>query len=214
MNNNIPKSITFMLVFFILFSMLVVVFNQNDKKKNTKENAINSLFSVILYDEKGSFIFTPEDMVVYMTRSIVPYEFISEMADESAKIEYYKALAVVCRTNLVNEWNDKGCPDKLDYMKTNLAQIILTDNIYDLKKIKEASKATAGVVITDSVSDDKDGEVIVAPFFTSAKGDLLAKQAGKGVGLSLNFAFVKAKEGLDYVDILQFFYGKVGFRVF
>lgn len=217
MNNCLFKNFILLLIMFIGIPVAATMFIKPDKTKWQKQeevqSTLNSLFSVVVYDEKGSFEYAPEDLTVFMTESIMPYDFISVTKDETAKSEYYKALTVVCRTNIVKAWKDEGCPDKLDYKKTDLAQIILTENTYDLNKIREAAKATAGVVITYNISNDKNGEVVAAPFFTSEKGELIAKNAGNGIGLSLNFAFVKAQEGLDFVDILQFFYDGMGISV-
>ena len=183
------------------------------------QSDINSWFTVVVCDEKGSFEYEPESLVICMTEAVVPYDFISDETDEAVINEYYKALVVMCRTNLIKVWNDEGCPDRLAYEKTPLSQITFLENVCDIdkitiNKIKEASKATAGVVITDSISNDKDNGVIAAPFFTSEKGDILTKQSGDGIGLSLNFAFVKAQEGLDFAEILQYFYGDVRLSVF
>ncbi len=214
---NLFKIIIYMTVITACLPIVATLFIKPDRTKWQKhekvENSINSAFLVIIYDEKGTFEYLPEDIVPFMAASIVPYNLISEADDESAVNEYYKALTVVCRTNLVKVWKDEGCPQMLDYAKTSLSEIVLTENTSELSKLVEASNATSGVVITDNISNDKDGEVIAAPFFTSTEGDILANEAGNGVGLSLNFALVKAQEGLDFVAILQSFYEGMGLSV-
>ena len=53
------------------------------------------------------------------------------------------------------------------------------------------------------ITDKESGKVIIAPFFTSKEGDLLARDMGNGIGFSLNYSIQLVNEGMDFVEILK-----------
>lgn len=72
-----------------------------------------------------------------------------------------------------------------------------------LNEIRQAVEATKGAVIT------RDGDVIAAPFFTTAPSGMLVGEAGEGLGFSLNFAYDMAVSGMGFYEILKYFYGDI-----
>lgn len=170
-------------------------------------------FTVIVHESRGDFRYSPEEAVELMAAAQLPEEidFIGggALAEASSGLahdfrqEYLRALAIVLRTNLVYVWESEGCPESLDFDDTGLQVRYLTDAEEDSAKkseIEEAVKYTYGAVITN------EKKVIAAPFFTSSQSSMFVGEAGEGVGFSLNFAYLLAKDGMDFYEILKYFY--------
>lgn len=185
-------------------------------------SAINTKFRVTVHEKRGDFCYTPEEIVELMTAAQIPEEIVFresedyvEMSSQSAydsEQEYLKALAVMLRTNLIHVWEREGCPQTLDFERTGLCIKYLRSDAKDVyikrNEIKRAVNATYGVVIT------KENKVIAAPFFTSSESSMLTKQAGDGVGFSLNYAYYQAKKGMDFYKILQSFYDGISVVIY
>ncbi len=142
--------------------------------------------------------------------------------------EYLKALAIVCRSCIAAAWEAQQRPEMLDYSAMQLGvddlyRIVRTDAAADrvlseadtvsndivlsfdgrrvrLDEIEQAVDATKGAVLT------RDGRVITAPFFTTSPSDMLVSEAGNGVGFSLNYAYELAVQGMNFYEILKFFF--------
>ena len=74
-------------------------------------------------------------------------------------------------------------------------------------EIVEAVRDTTGAVITDKNSERR--TVIAAPFYTTSDWDISIGMAGRGDGLSVNYAAELAKEGKDFNEILNYFYDDI-----
>lgn len=219
---KILKVIILVLIIPVIGSMLI---KPEKIQRITVEKQVSTLdtyFRVTVQEDKGSFHYSPEEIVEYMTAAQLP-ESISfhegeayvETSPQSAydmEQEYLKALAIVMRTNLVNIWKNAGCPDELDFKSSGLCLKRLRADIYEEKIIKnEISKAvefTGGAVIT------KENKVIPAPFFTSSESSMLIEEAGDGIGFSLNYAYFLAKEGFDFYEILKYFYDGISVYIY
>lgn len=185
-------------------------------------SVINSKFRVAVHEKRGDFCYTPEEIVEFMTAAQIPEDIVFresedyvEMSSQSAydsEQEYLKALAVMLRTNLIHVWEREGRPETLDFERTGLCIKYLRSDTKDAyikrNEIKRAVNATYGVVIT------KEDQVIAAPFFTSSESSMLTKQAGDGVGFSLNYAYYQAKKGMDFYKILQSFYDGISVVIY
>ena len=172
-----------------------------DEYKEIWEN-VEVKYKITVREELFTRYYTQEELVPYMVMALVSEEIFNKISDASMRKEYYKALCIICRTNLVYSWREKGEPDILALKDTKLSirRIGFEENeIQLLKEIREASRETLGVVITDKES----GKVIIAPFFTSKEGDLLARDKGNGIGFSLNYSIQLVNEGMDFVEILK-----------
>ena len=65
-----------------------------------------------------------------------------------------------------------------------------------------------GAVIT------KEEKVIAAPFFTTSSADMLVGEPGDGVGFSLNYAYELAAQGMDFYEILKYFFGDIRVNIY
>lgn len=191
---------------------------QNDAAKNDT-SVINSAFQVTVRDHNGAFHYAPEKIVELMVAAQIPEEITFSQGEEyvetasqsayDAEQEYLKALAIVLRTNLVYAWERERCPKNLDFDSTGLCiRKLRTEDAVKKNEIERAVAFTYGAVIT------KDKCVIAAPFFTSSQGSMLVGEPGEGDGFSLNYAYILAKEGMDFYKILQRFYDGISVAIY
>lgn len=191
---------------------------QNDAAKNDT-SVINSAFQVTVRDHNGAFHYAPEKIVELMVAAQIPEEITFSQGEEyvetasqsayDAEQEYLKALAIVLRTNLVYVWESERCPKNLDFDSTGLCiRKLRTEDAVKKNEIERAVAFTYGAVIT------KDKSVIAAPFFTSSQGSMLVGEPGEGDGFSLNYAYILAKEGMDFYKILQCFYDGISVAIY
>lgn len=185
-------------------------------------SVINSKFRVTVHEKRGDFCYTPEKIVELMTAAQIPKKITFRAGEDYVETasqfaydleqEYLKALAIMLRTNLIYVWEHEGCPETLDFDCTGLCIKQLRPDTKDAyikrNEIRSAVSATYGVVIT------KENQVIAAPFFTSSESSMLTKQAGDGIGFSLNYAYDLAKEGKDFYKILQSFYDGISVTIY
>ena len=83
-----------------------------------------------------------------------------------------------------------------------------SEALVKINEIERAVEAVKGAVIT------KDGNVITAPFFTTSPAGMLVSEAGDQVGFSLNYAYVLAAQGMDFYEILKYFYGDIRVNIY
>lgn len=219
---KILKAVLFIMSLPLIGSLLV----KPDKILRTTvektESALNTSFRVTVHEDRGDFHYCPEEVVELMVAAQLPEdisfregEAYVETASQSAydlEQEYLKALAIVMRTNLVNVWEHEGCPESLDFDSTGLCvkrlRADLSEEYIKKNEIERAVEFTCGAVIT------KEKKVIPAPFFTSSESSMLIAEAGDGEGFSLNYAYFLAKDGLDFYEILKYFYDGISVEIY
>ena len=130
---------------------------------------------------------------------------------EGKRQEYLKALAVVCRTNMLYTWKQEQCPEELDIKKTGLPFRKLKQNSNEELWIREAVEESTGAVIMDGSKEER--TVIAIPFFTSSDWEIKIGEAGEGIGLSLNYALLLAQEGSEFTQIIRYFFPESKIRV-
>lgn len=220
--NKIFKVVLFVISLPLIGSLLI----KPDKILRTTvdkaESVLDVSFQVTVHEDRGDFHYSPEETVELMVAAQLPedisfYEGESFVETESQSAydleqEYLKALAIVMRTNLVNIWEREGCPESLDFDSTGLCvkrlRADFSEEHIKQNEIERAVAFTCGAVIT------KDEKVIPAPFFTSSESSMLVGEAGDGVGFSLNYAYFLAKEGLDFYEILKYFYDGISVEIY
>lgn len=217
--------ITFIVCVPLIGSILIRPQTEDDT------DAADERFEIAVREDVGTFYYKPEDLTGRMVYRVLPEDAVSgslvnyvfrfgEVMDPAQ--EYLKALAIVCRSAIVSAWEAGQCPDILDYdtlqfgaacfykiSHTDSNDMLFPDSrSHTLNEIKQAVDATRGAVIT------KDGAVMAAPFFTTTPSDMLIGQPGNGAGFSLNYARGLAVQGMDFYEILQYFYGDVSVIIY
>lgn len=217
------KKIAGVLAFIICLPLIGTIFikPERERRQETQNDmsVINQSFQVVVHEEIGTFSYLPEEFTVLLMYRMIPKDIVfggsedfiaAEGTAYDSEQEYLKALAIVCRSNIVSAWEDCGSPKVFDFDKMGM-DISCFYKIYDtaarnsdegirLKEIRRAVTATDGAVIT------KEDQVIAAPFFTTARADLFVDEAGDGRGFSLNYAYELAKQGMDFKEIIKFFF--------
>ncbi len=223
------RKLTGIVIFIVSLPLIGSILIKPDKRvwKEDEEDTsvINESFEIAVREDVGTFYHKPEILTGLMMYRAIPEDTVfsgSEdyivMVDEvwDPEQEYLKALAIVCRSNIVYEWEAETRPDVLDFDRlqfeaADFYRILQTNAMYArvlsddsgsirLNEIKRAIDATQGAVLT------RDGRVITAPFFTTDPSDMLVLVPGDGVGFSLNYAYELAVEGFDFYEILKYFY--------
>lgn len=149
-------------------------------KSSTQGRKVSdSIFEVQIEDSKGKYILTVSQAVEYMMSQIqAQYKGdISVLSDEQQK-ELWKAIAIVCRTNIVKSWENSNCPDLLlnTVVINGRSEMFLNEPIKQTDIINIAQEDTEGMILT------YDNTVIFAPFclltsgYTRNKGDYLVKK--------------------------------------
>lgn len=195
------------------------------KQEEDDTSVINESFAISVREDTGIYYYEPEILTGLMMYRVVPEDTVFSGSEDYIVIvdevwdpeqEYLKALSIVCRSNIVCAWEDGQRPDVLDFDKMQLGaagfyKIIETNAAYarllsddsgciKLNEIKRAVEATQGAVLT------RDGRVITAPFFTTAPSDILVLEPGDGTGFSLNYAYELAVQGMNFYEILKYFF--------
>lgn len=226
MKNSFIKKLAGILVFVICLPVVCTIFIQPDREEHYQaENdtsVINERFRVLVHEEAGDFLYKPEEFTALLMYSVIPADIVfSDSEDyidtsglaQDPEQEYLKALAVVCRTNIIYVWETQGYPEVFDFDKMELDfsdfAKLYADSAADdhsktkMNEIKRAADTTIGAVIT------KENEVTAAPFFTTSDTGMLVGEAGDGVGFSRNFAYALAIQGMDFYEILKYFFGDI-----
>lgn len=202
------KNLSRLLIFILCVPLIARLFIKpdtpgEDRKKEPRDEELP--FMVAIDEDKGSFRYEPERIVDYMMAAIVPWETLSEqIPSDGARQEYLKALAVLCRTNLIYEWYQKDCPQLLEMADCGLYMKRLHADSPQLVEIRNAVEDTRGAVITDDKS-----AVIAAPFFTSSDWDIRILSAGEGDGFSLNYGILMARDGMGFAELLNMFFENI-----
>ncbi|MBO5033107.1 MAG: hypothetical protein J6D08_14750 [Lachnospiraceae bacterium] len=219
------------MMFILCLPLIGTMFIKPDRsgwrKEESDTSIINQRFEICVKEDIGSFLYRPEKMTGLLMYRMIPEDIVFSVSEDyiadadaaqDPEQEYLKALAVVCRSNLVYIWESEQCPDILDYDKTQLKKgnfsgiyrlaVSSGEGSTKLKEIKRAVNATMGAVIT------KEEKVIAAPFFTTSSADMLVGEPGDGVGFSLNYAYELAAQGMDFYEILKYFFGDIRVNIY
>lgn len=225
------KKISRLITFIVCVPLIGTVFVKPDKgewkQEENEEGGMDERFVIRVEEDIGRFVFQPEQLTQYLMYRAVPEDMVFSSSEDyiagtdtmrDPEQEYLKALAIVCRSNLVSMWETEQCPEVLDYEKMHFAADhfyqIHTEAVSDfdalikLNEIERAADAVKGAVIT------KDGSVTTAPFFTTSPAGMLVSEAGDQVGFSLNYAYVLATQGMDFYEILKYFYGDIRVNIY
>ncbi len=202
------KNLSRLLIFILCVPLLARLFIKPDTEGQERERQPaegEPPFTVAVDGDKGSFRYEPEHTVDYMMAAVVPWETLSgEIALENVRQEYLKALAVLCRTNLIYEWQQAGYPEVLAWKDCGLYMKRLRADSPELCEIRSAVEATRGAVMTD-----ESNAVIAAPFFTSSDWEMQIHSVGEGEGFSLNYGVLMARDGADFAGILNGFFENI-----
>ncbi len=224
---RIPKVVVFIVCIPLVGTMFVKPDKSGWKQEIEDVSFIDECFAVSVDEDIGIFYYSPEEFTQRVMYRMIPEDIVfstSEdfIADEDAahdpEQEYLKALSIVCRSNIVAAWESGQCPDILEYdaiklEKTNFYKIhtdALSDNEKGIRlnELQRASEATKGAVIT------REDKVIAATFFTTSASGMLVSEAGDGVGFSLNYAYELARQGMDFYEILKYFFGDIKVNIY
>jgi len=192
-------------------------------------SVIDESFQISVREDAGIFYYKPERLTGLMMYRVIPEDTVfSDAEDYIVKMdevydyeqEYLKALAIVCRSCIVSAWEAGQRPEILDYdaiqfeVGATYTQALSPDNrnsdsrMVKLNEIERAVDATKGAVIT------RDGMAVTAPFFTTTPSDMLVKEAGNGVGFSLNYAYELAVSGMNFYELLKYFYEDIRVSIY
>lgn len=225
------KKISRLVTFIVCLPLIGTVFVKPDKGAwKTEEcdaGGIDERFVICVEEDIGSFVFQPEQLTEFLMYKAIPEDMVFRSSEDyiaeadtvrDPEQEYLKALAIVCRSNLVAVWEAEQCPEVLDYEKLHFAANYFyrihteatsdSDALVKLNEIERAAQAVKGAVIT------KEGSVTAAPFFTTSPAGMLVSEAGDQVGFSLNYAYVLAAQGMDFYEILKYFYGDIKVNIY
>ncbi len=225
------KKIPRLVAFVVCLPLIGTVFVKPDKgawkTEESEEGGIDERFVIRVEEDIGSFVFQPEQLTEFLMYKAIPEDMVFSSSEDyiagadtvwDPEQEYLKALAIVCRSNLVAVWEAEQCPEVLEYEKMHFAANYFyrihtqatsdSEALVKINEIERAVEAVKGAVIT------KDGNVITAPFFTTSPAGMLVSEAGDQVGFSLNYAYVLAAQGMDFYEILKYFYGDIRVNIY
>lgn len=224
---KIPRLITFIVCLPLIGTVFIKPDKGAWKTEESDAGGMDERFVIRVEEDIGSFVFQPEQLIEFLMYKAVSEDMIFSSSEDyiagvdtvrDPEQEYLKALAIVCRSNLVAVWEAEQCPEVLDYEKMHFAAnyfyrihteaVSDSDALVKLNEIERAAKAVKGAVIT------KDGSVTTAPFFTTSPAGMLVSEAGDQVGFSLNYAYVLAAQGMDFYEILKYFYGDIRVNIY
>lgn len=231
--NKIFRILAFIVVIPLIGTMFVKPQRETWKREETDTSVIDECFAVMVKEDIGSFYYNPESFTELVMYRMIPEDMVfSDSEDYIAgtdsandpEQEYLKALSIVCRSNIVSAWEAAQGPEILEYDRMRLGAVSFYKICSDIqlgaennlqksaqvkmKEIKKAADATKGAVITE------DNNVVAAPFFTTSASDMLVSEAGSGVGFSLNYSYELAKQGMDFYEILKYFFGDIKVNIY
>ena len=221
------RVLAFIICIPFIGTMFVKPDKSNWKKEEEETSVLDERFEIRVTEETGSFRYRPEKLTELLMYYMVPEDMVFSSSEDyiegigmahDPEQEYLKALAVVCRSNLTYIWECEGAPAVLDYEKLQFEtadfsadyQSAVYDDEKDTKRreIKRAAMDTFGAVIT------KENKVSAAPFFTTSLSDMMMGEEGDGVGFSLNYAYELAKQGMDFYEILKYFFTDIKVNIY
>lgn len=226
--------IAFIVCIPLIGSILIKPDKRVWKQKKDDTSVINESFEISVREDIGTYYYKPETLTGLLMYRMIPEDTTFSRSEDyivrtdevwDPEQEYLKALAIVCRSCIVYAWESGMRPEILDYGEMQLGaadfyKIVQTDAVninvlsdsnvlprdsgkIKLDEIKNAVDATQGAVIT------RDGKVMTAPFFTTSPSDILVGEAGSGVGFSLNYAYELAVSGMNFYEILKYFFDDI-----
>ncbi|MDE7321539.1 MAG: SpoIID/LytB domain-containing protein [Lachnospiraceae bacterium] len=224
---RIPKVIAFIVCIPLVGTMFVKPDKSVWKQEPDDVSFIDECFAVAVDEDIGIFYYSPEKFTELVMYRMIPEDIVFSTSEDfiagvdavrDPEQEYLKALSIVCRSNIVYAWESGQCPDILEYDTIKLEKTtfykIHTDVRSDdekgirLKELQRAAEATKGAVIT------RENRVIAAPFFTTSASGMLVSEAGDGNGFSLNYAYELAQQGMDFYEILKYFFGDIKVNIY
>lgn len=122
---------------------------EQDRKNIELESTAG--FQVLVEMDKGVVSYDPEEVLIPMMRAMLPEEGRQKVQEltESEKQEFWELLSIVCRTNLVKEWEDNGRKQQLvlsrDFFKIDTKE--WNKDPKDENDIREAITATKGIIL-------------------------------------------------------------------
>ncbi|MDE7031132.1 MAG: hypothetical protein K2P63_14385 [Lachnospiraceae bacterium] len=231
------RKMTGVLAFIVCIPMVGTILVKPEKddwgRDENDTSVMDESFVICVEEDTGTYYYRPERMTELSLYRIIPEDTIFSSSQDYIVLEdtvydpeqeYLKALSVVCRTNIAAAWEQQQRPAQLDYSQiafgADAFYKILRDDVggagrpaddsmqIKLNEIKQAVDATKGAVIT------RDGRVITAPFFTTTPSDMLVGRAGDGAGFSLNYAYDLALGGMNFYEILMYFYDDIRVMIY
>lgn len=176
---NIKKTFSFFTVFVCIIFIVGISIRNYDIKKGvllnhivkiseTYENFRNkneSGFEVIIENKKGTLVYTPRQVLPYMmlAASRTIEDRICDMED-GKRMELLKAIAVVCRTNLVKYWEKSGRIERVKYPSDKLPIYGLFSN-EKKDELLQARDETVGLILV------YENNIIEAPYFYLSAGN-------------------------------------------
>lgn len=148
------------LSFFVFFNAMWQDQRKELQKKHSYENN-NSGFEVCVKQRQGTFFCNPEKVVYEMAITMIPEKrecesFYTEYHNlsQEQKANFWKAISIICRTNLYIEWERQIFPEQMVFP---VDKFCITDDIYGkntyeakdelLDDALSAQKATQGIII-------------------------------------------------------------------
>lgn len=222
------RKLTRIVVFIVCLPLVGSILIKPDKRMWKQEeedtSVIDDSFKIAVAEDVGVFYYRPESLTGLMMYRVIPADAIFSGSEDyivrmdevwDPEQEYLKALSIVCRSNIVYAWEAEQHPDVLEFGRMQFGEVgfhdiiqadaaneVLSDDSRSIRlnEIERAIDATQGAVLT------RDGKVITAPFFITTASDMLVSEPGGGVGFSLNYAYELAVEGMNFYEILKYFY--------
>ena len=219
--------LTFIICLPLIGTLFIKPAQDRHEEIKTDMSVIDQSFRIVVHEDIGDFRYSPEEFTGLLMYRVIPKDIVFGSSEEyidggdtmvEPEKEYLKALSIVCRSNIVAVWEMCGCPDVLDFDKMNMdmkqfykiyhRSVSGSAEDIRLKEVKRAVTATYGAVIT------KEDQVITAPFFTTPRAALFVGEAGDGYGFSLNYAYEMAKKGMDFYELLKYFFQDIKVTIY
>jgi len=126
---------------------------QKAREEREEEQTVVSTagFRVLVETDKGVISYDPEEILAPMMKAMLAKEGEQKLQGltENERLEFWKLLSVVCRTNIVKEWEDNG----------RKQQLVLSKEVFDIdtkewnkeqkdeNDIRKAIIATKGIIL-------------------------------------------------------------------
>lgn len=123
------------------------------KQKQEERQTIKSTagFSVLVETNQGVVSYDPEEVLMPMMRAMLPEEGQHKVQEltEHERQELWKVLSIVCRTNLVKEWEENGRKQELilpkEFFEIDTKE--WNKERKDENDIRKAIAATKGIIL-------------------------------------------------------------------
>lgn len=123
------------------------------KEKEEEQQTMTSTagFRVLVETDKGVVSYDPEEILMPMMAAMLPQEGRQKLQGftENARQEFWQLLSVICRTNIVREWEENGRKQQLVLSKDFFAIDTKEWNKVqeDENDIRKAIAATKGIIL-------------------------------------------------------------------